>query len=380
MNRIKMRLLAVSLGAALALCSCADSISSRPDSSGTEQSSQVLGTSQVSTSETGTTTQPSSVQTVDTSPTETQMQTSETTASPTVTSESADQPDETIPDGIPMWEGTAPGGSKMIFIGSIHAAKSDFYPLSQKIQNAYAQADTVAAECDTESAMSEDMQFQMQRLMYYSDGTQIKDVLSEEAYGILCRQMTEVGGSAEQLANYKPWAAYETINSYLLLSGEIRSENALDNYLMKQAHTDGKPLFELEDRQVQIDIIAKQPDKLYDALFRLSKNQTVQSFQAENSQLYNAWLKGDLQTLSELSLLPSNDLLKAEGMSDEDISLLRAKEKAMIYDRNIGMANGIKQLFNSGNKTLVIVGLAHYLGDQGIIAMLEKEGYTFKRI
>jgi len=44
------------------------------------------------------------------------------------------------------------------------------------------------------------------------------------------------------------------------------------------------------------------------------------------------------------------------------------------------MVENIKKLFSNGKNTLVMVGVAHYFGENGIIILLEKQGYTFKRI
>lgn len=368
MNKFRKRLLAGLLGLALALCSCSGSqVSKRPDSSKvhTQQSA---------------TEQQTAGQTVTSQTDGTTAQQTEAPSGTVTAAQTSSQPDAVIPVGVPMWEGTSPGGNKMIFIGTLHAARDSFYPLQDRIKNAYDQAETVAVECNTEGAGGEQADLELQRKMRSTDGTLLKDRLSPEAYSVFSDQLSQLGDTQEKYMDYRPWAAYETLNALMVRSSDIKTGSGIDYYFMKNAAKDGKQLYELENIRIQTDMVTEQPDKLYDALFRLSKGQTRQDCLDEITQFYEAWLKGDLDSIAALTAVPSDDELKNAGMSEEDITLIKNRQKIQVDDRSVGMINGIKQLFAAGKKTLVAVGAAHFIGDSGIIALLEKEGYTFKRI
>ncbi|MBQ8119491.1 MAG: TraB/GumN family protein [Ruminococcus sp.] len=358
--KLKNKVLAALLGVSMLLCSCSESSSQ----------TNISSSSKAQTEQTTTTTQQTSEQTTTTSATE---QTSQTETS-------SQSPEQKTPQGVPMWEGTAPNGNKITFLGSMHAAKSDFYPLPDKIMSAYNAADVVAFECDTEATESEQGMLEIYQQMTYSDNTQLKDKLSPEAYAIFSKHMTELGSSAEIYQSFKPWAAYEMINSLWIIDSEISVSNGIDYYLLHKTKTDNKTLVELESAQIQIDMLSGQSDKTYDALIKATVNDTKQTAQNDLKQLYELWLKGDLDAISNMEAGTSDEDLKKLGLTDEDISLLAAYGKATNADRNPGMAAKIKELFASGKKTMVCVGTAHYLGETGIIALLEKEGYTFKRI
>lgn len=55
--------------------------------------------------------------------------------------------------------------------------------------------------------------------------------------------------------------------------------------------------------------------------------------------------------------------------------------KAMLIDRNIGMAKKIDGYLKNGKKEeyFIVVGAAHYLGEHGIVKLLEEKGYTVVR-
>uniref|UniRef100_UPI0005A6FDA1 TraB/GumN family protein n=1 Tax=Paenibacillus camerounensis TaxID=1243663 RepID=UPI0005A6FDA1 len=55
--------------------------------------------------------------------------------------------------------------------------------------------------------------------------------------------------------------------------------------------------------------------------------------------------------------------------------------KAMLVDRNIGMADKIDGYLKNGKNEeyFIVVGAAHYLGEHGIIKLLQDKGYTVVR-
>lgn len=359
--KLKNKVLAALLGVSMLLCSCSESSSQ----------TNISSSSKAQTEQTTTTTQQTSEQTTTTSATE---QTSQTETS-------SQSPEQKTPQGVPMWEGTAPNGNKITFIGSMHAAKSDFYPLPDKIKNAYQSCEVLAVECDANAA-ADDPQYQieLQKEMTITDGKKLKDLLSAEAYQVLGELLAELNATPEVFENFKPWAAYESINAFYMLASPISTNNGLDYYLINQAKTDAKQLVELESVQVQTDMLTKQSDKTYDALIRASKGTTKKQFLDDLEKMYDAWLKGDLDYIRKVEAGATDEEMKAAGLSDEDIALIRANHKITVDDRNVGMVENIKKLFSNGKNTLVMVGVAHYFGESGIISLLEKQGYTFKRI
>ncbi len=347
--KFKKKILAALLAAAMLLCSCSEST----DSQITESSSSPFVTD-----------------------------TTTTTSSPdTTTSDAQDSSTpESVPEGVPMWEGTAPNGNKITFLGSMHAAKDDFYPMPEKIAKPFNEAEVVAFECDTETAENEQAQFELTQQMALTDGTTLKDHLSPEAYKILGDLLAELDCTTELVDAYKPWAAYETITALWIMTSDITIKNGIDYYLMDKTKTDGKQLYELEKAADQINLVAELPEKTYDALFKISKDMNRQTYNDENAKMYEYWLSGNTAEMEKLSELPADEDLKTVGLTDEEITLIKERNKKMVDDRNIVMVNGIRELFKSGKKTLVCVGCAHYFGETGIVAQLEKEGYTFKRI
>jgi len=54
--------------------------------------------------------------------------------------------------------------------------------------------------------------------------------------------------------------------------------------------------------------------------------------------------------------------------------------KTMITDRNIHMANKIKQEFDAKKSLFVVVGAGHIVGEKGLVDLLKKDGYQLTQI
>ncbi|GMX66774.1 hypothetical protein Elgi_60460 [Paenibacillus elgii] len=56
-------------------------------------------------------------------------------------------------------------------------------------------------------------------------------------------------------------------------------------------------------------------------------------------------------------------------------------QKALLTDRNVEMAEKIKGYMNSDTKGtyMVVVGMLHTLGNQRVVSLLGKEGFTVER-
>lgn len=359
MKSIKKRLLAGLLGFVLVLCSCSESSSGSGSSSADAQTTTTTtAQTQQTTSESATTTQASEQSN---------------------SADASQSPDQAAVQGIPMWECTDPSGNTMIMLGSMHAAKSELYPLPDKVNNAFDSAEVLAIECDA-TDVDEQLQFDMQRAMTYSDGTSLKDVLSPEAYEVFCDQLAEIGYTDTLFQSYKPWAAYEVLSTFWILGSGLDTTYGLDYYLINKAKNSNKPLYEFESTQFQIDLFANTPDKAFDAMLKALKGSTKQDAIGELLTMYDNWLKGDMDAIAKSELDASDEAYQKAGLNAEDIAAIRAYKKAVNDDRNVGIASKIKELFKSGKKTMVVIGAAHFCGDSSVISLLEKDGYTFKRI
>ncbi|MDY0407740.1 TraB/GumN family protein [Virgibacillus soli] len=156
-----------------------------------------------------------------------------------------------------LWKVT--NGKTTVYLqGTMHAGVQDMYPLHEKIEEAYAEADVVVPEVDITNLDFNEMQELMFLLGTYEDGTTIKDHLPKDVYDQLLTVLEELELTPDLIAQYKPWFIASTIESMLVQ--KYRFEHGVDEYFLNRAAEDGKKIVALETAEQQFRIFADRSD------------------------------------------------------------------------------------------------------------------------
>ncbi len=273
-----------------------------------------------------------------------------------------------------MWLATSPDGDTMYMMGSMHALKDECYPLPDYVTDAYEQADILAVECDiSDISATFSASVELMDKMYYSDGTTLKDHISEEAYNNVDSYLEAHGEDISYYENMQPWYLSSVVENYAVADADLESGKGLDITLLQSAHDDGKEIYEVESISFQMQLLADFSDDLYDIMLSEYSAENMDELNDELEKSYIGWKTGDVDTFEES---PED----YEGYTEEQLEIIDDYNKQMLYDRNIGMAQKVKELMERDEKTLFVVGAAHFVGEGGIIDLLEDEGYTFELV
>ena len=310
---------------------------------------------------------------------------SETTAATTVTtSEESSQADSSEEEKEPaditpaMWEVTDKNGTKMTLMGSMHALTENDYPLPEKVMNAYNGADILAVECDP-SDIKLNEQAIMLNNMKLADGKTLKDVLSDKGWKGVVNQAKLLGIDVKMIENYKPWAVQNTFEGLITQAAGLDANKGIDSYLLGQAKNSGKEIYQVESAKFQYDLIMNASETVYDIqLMTAADAKTADELAESTKELYNLWRTGDTKKM--LALLESEDDIKGLNLSAQQKKELENYNKDMLYNRNKTMEKAIKKLLGEKKNVFYIVGLAHFLGEDGILDLLEKDGYKVTQI
>ena len=278
-----------------------------------------------------------------------------------------------------MWEITDASGGKLTMLGSMHMGKKDIFPLADRITKPYNEAQALVIECDATSPAAA-AKVSGASVMRYSDGTLLKDKLSAEAYKIFTDKLAAMNMTDEMFKNFKPWAAYETIDSLWLLTSGLNTSYSIDEYLINLSKSNKKEIIELESVESQLEVYTKAPDITFDAQFKMLRDETRESYHKQINQLYDAWVTGDTDTVYKLSAGGTDADYAKAGLTAEEIAAVKKFNSSIKGDRNIKMAEKLEKLLKEGKKAFVMIGAAHFLGDDSIISLLEAKGYKAKRI
>jgi len=138
----------------------------------------------------------------------------------------------------------------------------------------------------------------------------------------------------------------------------------LDKYFFDKAVTAGKELIVLETAESQIDRFDTMPEALQEQMLR----GTLADLDAQNRDLkaiVSAWQRGDIGALEKTLLA---------GFAESP-----AAYASLLVERNRNWMPQIEACLTRTTPCLVVVGAAHLVGPDGLIALLRAKGYRVEQ-
>ncbi len=304
--------------------------------------------------------------------------------------------DEPLPDKEPeekadpvFYEVKGEGGETLYLFGTIHVGDDRTGFLPQAIYDAFDSADALAVEFD-DAEFEEQIQNDpalMQRVAgayYYLDGSTIGDHLEDDedadgeagkVYENAVRFMKITGQYNDNAERLKPFVWGNAIENFYLSQGrKLTSAKGVDHRLMARAREQEKEILSVESGISQLEMMANYSDKLQQLLLEESMHTRRCDYLDGVYELYDLWCAGDEAVLIER--LAGADEEDLSEMDEEERALYEEYHSAMETDRNAQMLETAKGYLSGGKTVFFAVGLAHLLGDGGLVQALRDAGYT----
>lgn len=258
-----------------------------------------------------------------------------------------------------LWEISGNGLEKTSYVfGTIHITCDA--SLSNKVKDALDKTTQVVLEIDIDDPM---MQAKMMKGMMMKDGKKLSDMVSEEDYqAIDSLFIKNLGMSVGMLQTVKP----SLLSSMLIPKLLDCPTESVDMELVRIAKEQKEEIKGLETIEDQMDVFDKIPYEV----------QIKELVRAAKDNL--AFDKGTIQTMQEV--YKAENITRMLSMMDEDEeSIMKDYEDVMLDNRN---KNWIPEIgkYAKDQPTFFAVGAAHLAGDNGVIKLLRKAGYTVKAV
>ncbi len=264
-----------------------------------------------------------------------------------------------------FWQVDTPRAT-VYLLGSMHLASPEIYPLRAEIMTAFKQADALAVELDISGARAFEIQQRMLERGTYPEGRSLQDELSPATWSELSRRLEASGLPPMLMRSLKPGLVVTTLSTIEMMKLGLNPEQGVDRFFLDQARG-SKSIIELETVDQQLDVVldTPQPDLLV-------KQTLVQLDDLENimTELVDNWKRGDSRALAKLVI---EDELK-------QYPEFRDLHRRMFDDRNREMTAKILDMQSRGGTYFVVVGAGHLVGDQGIVAMLNRRGQSPRQL
>ena len=134
---------------------------------------------------------------------------------------------------------------------------------------------------------------------------------------------------------------------------------------------------EVESMEFQMSMFNDFSDELVELMLaQYAETNAIEEQTKEIKNLYEKWKTG---TMSSEDVSDEADI-DMDSLTEEQKALLDEYNKSMLTDRNAGMTEKLIEYMKGDKTAMLVVGSAHFLGDDGIISLLQKQGITVTKI
>ena len=263
-------------------------------------------------------------------------------------------------------------------VGTYHLAEATFVDSIPGIRQALDDCQQVVGELDMANMREEEMLKRVQQAMTLPEGMTLSKLLSADEMNRLNAYMKGLMGMdmsnpllAQQLGSLTPSALSTqfSILSCIKHRGMLDMQNLFDEYFQRYARERGKAVSGLEtiDFQIKTLYMGQTLERQKELLMCQVDNAAF--FDDMTSQIVDAFYRQDLKALEEAMDQKLNS--SCDSSPEEDAKL--------VSDRNADWLTKMPALM-AGRSTFFAVGAGHLTGDDGVLALLRKAGYSVEAV
>ena len=277
-----------------------------------------------------------------------------------------------------LWE-VLGGEGRVYLMGTMHIVRDD-YVLTPAILEILDEMDALALEVNM---LDIGYLMELADLFVFPEGSTILDHLSERGQAHLLNMIEVYGLDKEAVITSRSFGLSSHFINALLENAPFNSLIGVDMLLNLHAWEQDMPIHSLEDSREMLTNMNNLPDdtlERIDVLTLSPPDQLMEDF----LELYELFLSGDYERVHAF-LFPEEEDEEEEflGGGGLPIELTEADElynHYMLERRDRIMADSIIAYLESGKNVFVAAGLAHFVGEGSIIALLEEAGYSVVRV
>ncbi|QBG36014.1 TraB/GumN family protein [Litorilituus sediminis] len=256
-------------------------------------------------------------------------------------------------------------GSDHIYIGgTVHILPVSEFPLPTEFTDAYEASDAIVLEAKLPEPTDITFQTKMMQKMSYTNGQTLATVLSKSTYKQLSDYIATFGADINTLNGFKPGFIVTMMAMMEAQRAQIAGDG-VDAYFNQLAVKQGKDIAYLESADFQLDMLASMGQGDEDSFVKMNLAQ-MKDFKTMFDDMLAAWRKGDTAKLEEVVIKPMQEDPKTF--------------KTMIVDRNKNWIPLIEAMFSDNDREFVLVGVGHLIGEDNVISLLKKQGYSVSKL
>lgn len=255
--------------------------------------------------------------------------------------------------------------ASLYLVGSIHTLNPDDYPLPEVMESAFRESHTLVEEINLTLIDPVTTQQEALKLGAYPHGKSLQTELPPAVYQQVATSAQQLGIDMQRLDRLRPWLGSIAVEDMQLQRADFNPSDGVDHHFADEAQMSGKRVIGLESAHYQLELLANLPAKSQQAMLLDSLEQATK-FDAEVHALITAWQHGDAEGLNKIM---------QQDFADNPLAYQR-----LVVDRNRTWFPRLERLALSGERYFVVVGAAHLVGPDGLLARFQKAGYKLEQL
>ena len=249
-------------------------------------------------------------------------------------------------------------------LGSVHVLKSGM-TLPPPMMAAFQDAKILVMELDRDNLTAGALKDASLQLETLPDNQTLSGVLGPERYKEFQVYANSLGFDTDFMTRYQPWFAAMTLQIYGYEKSGFSVLSGVERQLLDKVHEEtdkagSKRIIGLETIEQQLKLFAHLSMEEQ----RQYLHQTIQEHELQSTQLQamiDAWQNGDVVALEKYS----------RQAFEESPDFYRT----IVTNRNKNWLPKFVELLNGNGDCLIVVGVLHLVGHDGMIDLLQQRGY-----
>lgn len=268
-----------------------------------------------------------------------------------------------------LWKISGNGLKSPSFLfGTHHIAPLSICDSIDGFKTAFAGCEQLYGEINMDSVNVPYAQMKIAKYMLLPSDSLLNTLYSASEYQLVDSVLKKyLGFGAEQFNRFKP----NVVSAQLSLVQSIKSFNGynpqvqLDATLQKKAKEQGKSVHGFETMEFQAECLFDGPlkEQARDLLKMVKLGDRGIEYVRK---MTNCYMKQDIDGMLTL-------------MSDRELGMTDAEKKKLIDNRNRNWEKQLKGILPE-KPTFIVVGAGHLIGENGLIKLLRKLGYTLSPV
>ena len=265
-----------------------------------------------------------------------------------------------------LWEISGKGLEEPSYLyGTIHIIGGEDFFLTKPTKESFKKSERITFEINMEEMSNPMAIFSLMDKLMMPDGMTLKDLLSTEDYNFVRKKLTESGlpsfifGMLEKVKPLFLSALGGGMAPGDMQSGKVKS---YEMEFMQMAQQGGKEMGGLETIEFQMSVFDSIP-------YKDQAEMLVESFATDSL--------GSDQLQQMVEIYKKQDIVAMQEAFDSEMGGLGEFDDILLDQRNRNWIPIMEQMMKE-KITFFAVGAGHLGGEDGVIALLRKEGYTLK--